>query len=334
MEDQSKNQNAEPEAGSLEDQTTVVEGQGGAPAADTGGNNDDGDKDKKPASPTRKRSLKDRLLHQNIYLLIFILLVLFSIVLGVAIYLQSKQSKVNNNGLTSQSLSPDSLSQLANSDVTVGDPKQVLTVQSNAIFAGQALVRGDLEVAGKLKVGSSLSLKGITVSGQSVFDDLQITRNLAVAGSAAIQGKVTASGLAISGGATFGGSITAGNVATNTLTLNGTLTLTHHIVAGGATPSRSNGSALGSGGTASVNGSDTAGSININTGSGPSAGCFITVNFRTRYNSTPRVVVSPIGSEAGKLQYYVNRSTSSFSVCTASTPASGKSLGFDYIIFE
>lgn len=333
MEEPSKEQNSEPEAGSLEDQTTVVDPQAGA-ATEVKTDSPEGSKNDKPAKPTRKRSLREKLLHQNIYLLLFVMLVLFSIVLSVAVYLQSKQGKVDNKGLTSQSLSPDSLKQLANSDVTVGDPKQVLTVQSNAIFAGQALIRGDLEVAGKLKVGSSLSLKGITVSGQSVFDELQITKNLSVAGNAAIQGQLTAQSLAVTGSGTFGGTITAGNVATNSLTLNGTLRLTHHIVAGGATPSRSNGSALGGGGTASVSGSDSAGSVNINTGSSPPAGCFITVNFRTVYNSTPRVVISPVGSEAGKLQYYVNRTTSNFSICTASAPAGGKSLGFDYIIFE
>ncbi|MCA9324484.1 hypothetical protein KDA23_00225 [Candidatus Saccharibacteria bacterium] len=332
MEEKPKDENSEPESGSLEDQTTVVDPTGSAPASTDSGATPAGDKQPEIAKP--KRTFKDRLLHQNIYLLLFFVLILLSVVFSVAVYLHGKRGQVDSNGISSQSLSPDSLTQLANSDVTVGDPKQVLTVQSNAIFAGSVLVQKDLEIAGKLKVGSSLSLTGITVAGQSIFDDLQVTKNLIVAGDLSVQGKFNTKSIGVTGDATFGGTVTATNIVANALNISGDLKLTHHIVAGGATPTRSNGSALGSGGTSSVSGSDTSGSITINTGGSAGAGCFITVNFRQKFNSTPQVIISPVGSGAAGLSYYATRTTTSFKVCTASNPPDSTTFGFDYMVLE
>jgi hypothetical protein len=118
------------------------------------------------------------------------------------------------------------------------------------------------------------------------------------------------------------------------LQLNGNLLLTKHISAGGATPSRSNGDALGSGGTVAVSGSDIAGNVNVNTGSGPVAGCFATMTFSQKYNSTPRVIVTPVGLSAANVGYYVTRTTSSFAICAANNPPANVSFGFDYFVVE
>lgn len=269
----------------------------------------------------------------NVYLLLFIFLLTVAGAIIIVTYLASK--KQQDNTVKTQSLTSDTLKQLATTDVTVGQPKQTLSVQSNAVFAGKVLIRDSLEVAGQIQVGGSLSVPGITVSGNSVFEQLQVNKSLSVQGDASVQGQLSVQkSLSVAGGATFGGVISAPALSVNSLQLNGTLTLTRHIAVGGATPSRTNGSALGSGGTAAVSGSDTAGSININTGSGAGAGCFVTVNFNQKYNSTPYVLVTPVGSSAGGLAYYVNRSTANFSVCTATTPPSPASFGFDYFVLE
>lgn len=269
----------------------------------------------------------------NIYLVLFIILVLLSGGIVVATYFANK--KATQGTVSTQSLSSDTLKQLANTDVTVGDPKQVLNVQSNAVFAGKVLVRDSLEVAGTIQVGGSLSVPGITVSGNSIFEQIQVNKSLSVQGDTSLQGQLAVQkSLSVVGGGTFGGALSAPSLTVNTLQITGTLTLTKHIAIGGSTPGRSNGSALGSGGTTAVSGSDTAGSINVNTGSGAAAGCFLTVNFTQNYNSTPRVLVTPIGVAAGSLGFYVNRTTSNFSVCAANTPPSNASFGFDYWIVE
>lgn len=269
----------------------------------------------------------------NIFLLLFIFVLVLAGVVVTVVYITSRNS--NKPSVKTQSLTEDTLRQLANSDVTVGQPKQILSVQSNAIFAGKVLINDSLEVAGGLRVGSNLSLPGINVSGNSTFDQVQISKSLSVASDVAIQGSITSQkGLSVAGGGSFGGALSAPQITANSLQLNGDLTLTHHITIGGATPSRSNGGALGSGGTTSVSGSDSAGSININTGAAAGAGCFITVNFTKAFHATPHVLLTPVGSGAAGLAYYVNRTTTNFSVCTTSTPPSGTSFGFDYFILD
>jgi hypothetical protein len=92
--------------------------------------------------------------------------------------------------------------------------------------------------------------------------------------------------------------------------------------------------AVGGGGTASLSGSDTSGSVTINTGGSPPAGCFATVTFSKVFASTPHVVLTPVGSAAAGLQYYVTRSTTGFAVCTASAAPAGQSFGFDYVALD
>lgn len=271
----------------------------------------------------------------NLYLLLFILLIVVAVIaIIIAILRNNTNNNAANPSIGNQTLSESALKQLANSSATVGDPKQILNIESNAVFAGGVLVRGDLQVAGTIKAGGSLSLPGISVSGSSTFGEVQ-AKTLAIAGNAAVQGQLTVqSALSVNGGGTFNGPLTAPLVNATALQLNGTLTLNHHIAAGGPVPGRANGGALGGGGTSSVSGSDTAGSISIHTGSGPGPGCFAIINFSQAFSTTPHIIVTPIGAAAAGLAYYVDRSPTSFSVCTTSTPAAGQNFGFDYIAFD
>lgn len=290
--------------------------------------------DDTPLAPAQQGSFAQRFVKKvNIYLLLFIFLLAVAGGIILVTYLNSK--KQEKSTIQTQSLSQDTLKQLATSDVTVGQPKQILSVQSNAVFAGKVLIRDSLEVAGAIQVGGSLSVPGITVSGNSIFEQLQVNKGLSVAGDTSIQGQLAVQkGLSVAGGATFGGTLSAPAITVNTLQMNGNLTLTRHIIIGGTTPDRDNGPALGGGGTVALSGSDIAGSININTGSSPVAGCFITVNFTQKYNATPNVIATPIGSNAALVGYYVNRSASNFSICAANNPPANASFGFDYFIVE
>jgi hypothetical protein len=84
----------------------------------------------------------------------------------------------------------------------------------------------------------------------------------------------------------------------------------------------------------SLSGSDTSGSITVNTGGSPPAGCFASVTFSQKFSSTPHVIITPVGSAAAGLQYYVNRSTTGFDICTANSAPSGQTFGFDYIALD
>lgn len=284
-----------------------------------------------PAAPSPFKRLRKTL---NIYTGLFIFILLVAVIVILVAYQQNHKTS-NGSKIKTQELSQSTLDQLANSDVTVGNNQSVLTVQSSAIFAGQVLIKQNLEVAGNLKIGGTISLSSLVVGGTSQFGQVNISRDLAVSGNTALQGTATITkSLQVGGGGTFNGPVSAPQITTGTLQLNGDLALAHHVTTNGAQPGRSGGSALGGGGSVSLSGSDTAGSININTGGGPGAGCFVTVNFTSHYNTTPHVIVTPIGAAAGGLSYYVNRSASSFSVCVASPPPAGASFGFDYFVID
>lgn len=285
-----------------------------------------------PVKPSVLKRLWQRF---NIYLLLFILIILLACGASVFFFFKNKnETKKSEELIQSQSLSTDALKQLANTSVTVGNNKQVLNVASNAIFAGSILVRSDVEVAGTIKVGGDVQVPNLTVTGTSRFSQLQAD-SLAISSAATVQGVLTAKkGINVSGSSNFDGALSANQISTNSLQLNGNLVVTNHIVAGGPVPNIAKGNAVGSGGTASLSGSDTTGSITINTGSGTGAGCLATVTFARKFTGVPHVNVTPVGSGAADLNYYINRSTGDFSVCTTNPAPVGQTFGFDYIVFD
>jgi cytoskeletal protein CcmA (bactofilin family) len=298
-------------------------------------NNDNQPVDPKPQKTPLLFRLKLLRKQFNIYVVIFVVLLLIS---AIGIYtfnaLNSTKSATPNGGASSDKLTNEALSQLGNSDVKIGDPKQVLGIESNTIFAGKVLVRDSLEVAGSLKLGGSLSLSGLNVAGTSTFDQIQ-TNSIAISQNAAVQGQLTVQRtLNVAGGGSFGGALSAPQITVDNLQLNGDLRLSHHIDPTGSTPSKSDGSALGSGGTSSVSGTDTAGTVVINTGGSPPAGCFITVNFTQHFNATPHISLTPANSAASSLNYYVNRTSANFSVCSSSAPAASQNYMFDFIAID
>lgn len=269
----------------------------------------------------------------NVYFLIFALLVVVAGAIAVVNYLNSQKPPVEPD-VSSQTLTSDALKQLANTDATVGNTSQTLTIQGNAIIAGQTLTRGNLNVAGNIQTGGSITTPNLTVSGTSNLGTAQIS-GLQVATNAAIQGSTTMRDLNVSGTSSFSGAMTASQITVTRLILSGnaTLEIPNHIAFTGTAPSRTiNSSVLGSGGTLSVSGSDTAGTINISTGSSTTAGCFGRLVFQQVYTKQPHVIVSPINSAAGQTQYYVERNTTGFNLCTANPPQANQTFGFDYFV--
>lgn len=284
-----------------------------------------------PPNPFKHRSFIRRVWDKfNIYLLLFIFVMILAI--GSLVGLTAKSQQESKKTPTSQELSKDAIKQLANTDVTVGKPSEILTVQANAVFSGTVLVRDNLEVAGTIKIGRDLSLGNLTVTGNSKLSDATVN-NLTVGSNLNVQAAVTLkNGLSVAGQSNFTGGLVASSITTGALQFNGDLNLTNHVVAGGTMPTIAKGTAVGSGGTASLSGSDTAGTVTINSGSSPPAGCLATVTFTKAFKTTPHVVITPVGSAAATLDYYVTRTTTTFAVCTASPAPSGQSFSFDYMV--
>lgn len=282
----------------------------------------------------KKQSAFRRLLRRmNVYFLAFILILVVVGVVTAVYYLNSQQPPSEPN-LTTQPLTQETLKQLANTDASVGDTSQTLTIQGNAIVAGQTLMRGNLNVAGNIQTAGSIQGGSITISGNANLGATQVN-SLQVATNAAIQGNTTLRNLSVAGTGSFSGAVTVSDLTVSRLTLSGNavLTVPNHISFTGPNPGRTiNAGVLGSGGSASVNGSDTSGTININTGNNPSGGCFVRINFNQQFANQPHVIVSPVGSAAGALDYYVDRGRDGFSLCSNSAAGANRTFAFDYFV--
>jgi cytoskeletal protein CcmA (bactofilin family) len=330
------------EPGSLENTSTVVE-----PSSATGAGSNQTNDTTSPAPITPEpgqlpnhpvdtnanffKKLVNRL-GPSIYLLAFIAIIVVAVgtlVLTVITGNSSNKVPTDNN----QALTPAELTQLQGSNPVVGDSQENLTIESNTTFNGSILVKDNVSIAGTLKIGGSLNLPGISVSGTSDFGQVN-ANSLTVAGDIISQGTLTVQkSLSVDGAGTFNGTLSAPTVSTQNLQLNGDLQINQHIITTGGVPSKTEDGSLGNGGTASDSGTDTAGTININTGNNPTAGCYETLTFTKAFSNIPHVVITPTNANAAGLQYYVTPSSSSFSVC-GENPSAGQSYTFDYIVID
>lgn len=288
-----------------------------------------------PATPVEKKvsPIKKLFRKINVYLLLFLLIVALASAVAIVSYLNSKKVPPEPN-IASQQLTPEALKQLANTDASVGSAAQTLTIQGNAIISGQTLARGNLSVAGNLQTGGSITGPSLTISGTSNLGTAQIN-SLQVAGTVALQGATTMRDLNVAGTSSFSGPMTVSQITVTDLILSGnaSLSVPNHISFPGADPGRTvDNGVLGQGGTSSVSGSDTSGTVNINSGNNPTAGCFVRVNFNQRFTHQPHVLISPISAGAGATQFYVNRDTSGFNICTVNAAPANQTFGYDYFV--
>ncbi len=306
----------------LEEQDTTV-----TETPDAGSSTEEKKKKRSPGSIATK--IANRI---NIYLLAFILLIIISLIIIFVVVQSSNKQAAKEESVKTQELTQDAIDSLTSNEATVGDPKQLLNVESNAVFAGKVLIRDGLDVAGPIKVGGDLNLPGITVSGKSAFDEVQVN-TLSIAGDASVQGILTVQkNLTVNGQGSFAGPISAPSLTVDALSLTGDLQFGKHIDAGGGTPSVSSGGAVGSGGTVTISGTDTAGTVTINVGSSASGGALATISFNKPFNSNPHVVITPVNASA-PYSFVSNRTTTGFTVSTSTALPSG-SISFDFIVID
>lgn len=285
--------------------------------------------------PAEKKpsKLKQFFRKANVYFLLFLLVFVIGAAITVVNYLNS-QKEPEAPAAATKELTEEELKNLAKTDSSVGDVSQTLTIKGNAVIDGQTLMRGNLNIAGNLQTGGSITGPSLTISGTSNLGQAQIN-SLQVASDVAIQGNTTAQGLSVAGTSTFNGPMTASRISVSELVIggNGILRVPNHLSFTGPTPSRStNAAQLGSGGSASISGSDTSGTVRITTGNSPAAGCMVRVTFAKSFSKVPYVLISPVGSAAGRTQYYAERDQAGFSICTASPAPGNQSFGFDYFV--
>ena len=256
----------------------------------------------------------------------------------------SSQDAAVKNGVT---LSNTTLNQLGVSRNPIGNAETELIVGPNSKFNGKVQIGSDLTVAGQLILNSTLKasdasltnlqagdtqLQSLNVNGDGTVTNLNLRKDLQVAGATRLQGSLTVDQLTtinndmnIAGNLAIGGTLSVRNFQVANLTLAG------HLISSGSAPAVVAGGAVGNNGTVSISGNDTSGTISVNTGTGAGNGLLASVTFATKYDSTPHIVISPIGHAVPGL--YINRTSAGFTVSVegAMNPAG---YAFDYIIAQ
>lgn len=225
---------------------------------------------------------------------------------------------------------------------SAGNSSQVLTVSSSSLFKNRVAVDSDLKVVGAIQASGTTALADLTVDKVTTLGVTNIRGALVAAGPVSFQspaqfgGGATMNGnLAVSGNGTFGGSISAGVLNVRDISVSGTINLAGHLSISGQTGSASPGIGAGSGASATIDGNDSAGTVTVNSGSGSAAGNnLVTVTFRAAYARTPHVIITPIGSEAGKLDYFITKTATGFTIGSASIPKANTSFSFDFWVVQ
>src|SRR5690606_25948109 len=146
------------------------------------------------AEKPKAKGIKALLGKVNIYLLLFILVCVLAAAAYTVMYFMNKREQ--NIRLETTKITEETLEQLKTSDAIVGDPQQILTIESNAVISGKVVMRDTLDIAGGLRVGGPLSIPTLGVAGSGSFgdlstNDLQAAGNLAVGGILDVVGTVT-----------------------------------------------------------------------------------------------------------------------------------------------
>ena len=222
---------------------------------------------------------------------------------------------------------------------------QILTVSSSSLFKGRLAVDNDLKVTGNTEISGSLSTSDLTVTKTSNLSGANIKGALIVTGPTTLQGPAVLAGgatvgsnLAVSGNATFGGAVSAGSFNAKSITVSGDLNLSGHIVISGAQPKVFAEIGAGPTGHASVEGNDSGGTISVSTGTTPiftnGQSMLVSLKFNNAFVKTPHVLLTAVGLETGKLQYYVTQTPSGFLIGLTSTAASTANYAFNYWVIQ
>lgn len=291
--------------------------------------------------PARSFSILNRRAKQiaRVIALLFAILALGG---GLGYYIAhvSKQPSSKTKTPEVKTLTPEELNKLSSIGANLGTSNELLTVAATAQFNNNVIISKDLSLNGKLNANGPVTLKSLTISGNDTsIGGLIVGGDLGVTGTSTLQKGATigqllsvTGNLAVAGVANFG-TISASAITVRNITISGPLVVSH-LTSSGPVPSSSSGSAIGGGGTTSLSGNDTTGTINMNIGSGSSAGILINVTFRSPYAANVHVMITPVTGGAASAPTFVTRTANGFQIRTDSPLPAGSLLSYDYFVIQ
>lgn len=304
-------------------------------------------------SDTRRRGRGYKPSNRGVFIGLSIVFVILALNAGAFWYLANFVNNTKSVNTETVTLSTQSLNGLGVARNDVGSSGTELTIGPKTQFNSKVTVSNDLLVTGqlnlskkftapegsfeKLQAGDS-TVNSLTINNDLTANSFNARKDLNIVGASRLQGPVTISQLLtvnnnvnIAGSLSIGGTFQTRGFQADSLTSGSTLTIGGHIIARGSSPTIGSGSAVGSNGTVSVSGSDAVGTIVVNVDFNGSAGTLAQIAFRNQYQTTPHVVISPVGKSASTV--YVNRSTSGFTLLTSAQLPAG-TYTFDFIIIQ
>jgi hypothetical protein len=218
--------------------------------------------------------------------------------------------------INTQSLDNGTLNQLT--PTSSGEVKQQLTISPSTIFKNDVAVQGSADITKNLSVGGIVNIQGAT----NIKDSLSVAKSVNVGTNLTVNGLITAASLSV------------GSLTISSINLSSDLNFGGHIVPSGSQPAV-RASVAAAGGSVSISGNDTAGTITINTGNGSlTAGELAVITFKTAFNATPRVQLTPLNSPASGLRYFATHTAGFFTINTSTAPANGTTYIFDYLVTQ
>jgi hypothetical protein len=229
---------------------------------------------------------------------------------------------------------------------SAGRSSEILNINSSSLFKGRVAVDSDFKVTGGVEVTGPTALGALTVDKVATLGITNIRGQLSVDGPTTLRGAaILAAGgsvngnLTVTGNGSFGGSLSAGVVNATNLTVSGTLNIAGHLSITGPNPSVAASEGAGSGAGAQIEGNDSAGTVTITTGTIPGSvnnngSQLVIVSFKAAYGRVPKVIISPIGPNAGGLNYYVQKTATNFTIGTATNARSNTTYAFDYWVIQ
>ncbi len=179
---------------------------------------------------------------------------------------------------------------------------------------------------------TSLAVSGTaSINNLNVTNDVAITNNITVSGDAIFSGNVT-----VAGTTQLQTLVVSGDTSVQNITING------KIISQGNTPTAVLGEAVivGQGSEVAVSGNDTAGSLSYTSGSvnlpsyNVTNGAQVEVQFSEAYAQVPRIALTAKGSSSASVRYYVETTTSGFTVHFIDAPQGSTTYTFDYIVIQ
>lgn len=173
-------------------------------------------------------------------------------------------------------------------------------------------------------------------SSANLLNGGTINGNLNITGSLNVSGATSLASLTVTGNANVSGNlVVVGNINTKNIVVSGKI-----ITSGNAPVSVVSTDAKGMNATVSVAGNDIAGSITYDSGSTNlpqhymNAGKQIEVTFTEAYTSAPRVALTSKNDKSASIRYYIETTTTGFTVHFVDAPVEASQYIFDYIIVQ